>query len=191
MKRFYQTHVKPRSKCAYNSIKRKKKSHKQRKVNWRRSIALLMSQCPDMGTSLSWFTVLYCQWLYYTTAQSDFLAQWIIAFTLRLVEGQSSSSCGWIVHLQAFTLHALWADMQISQIKGYDIFPANSSHYKKELCHGQLCYLILSNGKNSPPTYANAVFAVPTGRDTVLPRSTELEKSERSRRVVDVFPGRY
>lgn len=97
----------------------------------------MMSQCPDTGTSLSWFIAFngsYCQWLYCIIVQSAFLAQWIIAFTLWLVEGQSSLSCGWIVHLQAFTLHALWADMQISQIKGYDIYTAvsfNSSHYKK------------------------------------------------------------
>lgn len=38
-------------------------------------------------------------------------------------------------------------------------------------------YLILSNGKKSPPTYANAVFAAPVGRDTAgMPRRSELEK---------------
>lgn len=53
-------------------------------------------------------------------------------------------------------------------------------------------YLILSNGKKkSPPTYANAVFAAPIGRDTAMPRSTELEKSEWVRQAVDVFPVRY
>lgn len=50
-------------------------------------------------------------------------------------------------------------------------------------------YLILSNGKKSPPTYANAVFAAPVGRDTAcVPRSSELEKSEWVRKVADVFP---
>lgn len=53
-------------------------------------------------------------------------------------------------------------------------------------------YLILSNGKKSPPTYANAVFAAPVGRDTAdVPRSPELEKSEGARQVVDVFPVKY
>lgn len=38
-------------------------------------------------------------------------------------------------------------------------------------------YLILSNGKKSPPTYANAVFAAPVGGDTAgMPRRSELEK---------------
>lgn len=58
-----------------------------------------------------------------------------------------------------------------------------------------VCYLILSNGekkkKKAPPTYANAVFAAPIGRDTAVPRSTELEKSEWVKQVVDVFPVRY
>lgn len=53
-------------------------------------------------------------------------------------------------------------------------------------------YLILSNGKKSPPTYANAVFAAPVGRDTAdKPRSSELERSEWARHAVDVFPVRY
>lgn len=53
-------------------------------------------------------------------------------------------------------------------------------------------YLILSNGKKSPPTYVNAVFAAPVGRDaTDKPRSSELEKSEWARPVVDVFPVKY
>lgn len=50
-------------------------------------------------------------------------------------------------------------------------------------------YLILSNGKKSPPTYANTVFAAPVGRHTAsMPRSSELEKSEWVRKVADVFP---
>lgn len=50
-------------------------------------------------------------------------------------------------------------------------------------------YLILSNGQKSPPTYANAVFAAPVGRDTAdMPRSSELEKSEWARQALDVFP---
>lgn len=53
-------------------------------------------------------------------------------------------------------------------------------------------YLILSNGKKSPPTYANAVFAAPVGRDTAdVPRNLELEKSEWARQVLDVFPVKY
>lgn len=53
-------------------------------------------------------------------------------------------------------------------------------------------YLILSNGEKSPPTYANAVFAAPVGKDTAdMPRGSELEKSEWARQVVDVVPGGY
>lgn len=49
-----------------------------------------------------------------------------------------------------------------------------------------VCYLILSNGQTFPPTYANAVFAVPAGRRSAdVPRSVELEKSEWARSVVD------
>lgn len=67
--------------------------------------------------------------------------------------------------------------------------PESPAIINKIMSRSTVRYLILSNGKKSPPTYANAVFAAPVGRDTTcVPRSSELEKSEWVQKVADVFP---
>lgn len=52
--------------------------------------------------------------------------------------------------------------MKIAQIGGYDFAAAPQSQaiINRIMSRSAVRYLILSNGKKSPPMYANAVFAV-------------------------------
>lgn len=116
--------------------------------------------------------------------QSDCLAKTthcIITSTLWPVAGQSSPGRRGTVHLHAFCLHALVGrhvdrpDRRIWHLYS----PGSRAMINKIMSRSTVHNLILSNGKKSPPTYANAVFAAPVGRDAAdTPRSSELEKSE-------------
>lgn len=156
----------------------------------------------ELGTNcLSWSSMVSCAswelspWLYRTIVQSDCLAQTtycIITFTLWLVAGQSSPMPG--LHIPPPRLlsscsagrHVDSPDRRI----WHSYRPRSQAIINRIMSRSTVRYLILSNGKKkkSPPTYANAVFAAPIGRDTAVPRSTELEKSEWVRQAVDVFP---
>lgn len=166
------------------------------------ALPMLLALHLELATDISWSGIGSCAswelspWLDHTIVQSDCLAETthcIITFTLWPVAGQCSPSQPSIPPPRLHSSCSAGRHVDSPDRRIWHLYsPRSPAIINRIMSRSTVRYLILSNGQKSPPTYANAVFAAPVGRDTAdVPRSSELEKSEWARQVLDVFPVKY